>query len=272
MKKYWKYIAGIVLLVGCICLLCDFQTITLGTGQKVFVYDTLFNHTPGGSAYADLFEQLSQKHGEGERVKQPIDIWNGEKADVYDTYLYGFEYLGQDFNGGDYILCTVDTLREVELKESDDVIDPLVLTNTYIAYDDGDLYSLIPAAVLWDTMQTQCSTDLSYFVGTIPEARNVGALVGLIGAEEKFLDADVSYEVLDNEYEFVLNVLQVELSSRDENVVIIDNQYSEELEPFYDDGKQSFWVNGTVTYTINDVQKKTHYSICVYTRQWNEEV
>ena len=149
----------------CVCVLAAAvlrpRLVSLAGGEKVMVYTPLSGPVPGGSAHADLLEELAAYYGEdGVRTKSFDCSWSGEdstvNAEVYDTSDYAFEYLGRGLQGGNYILCTVNTARTVVFNEEDrEPIPDTTRVCTCIGYDDANLNSSARAKVMWDTLEEE---------------------------------------------------------------------------------------------------------------------
>lgn len=272
-KWYVKCLFGLVCFVSSFMILFNFQTITIENGEEVLIYNSPFNHKPGGSVRYALGKELDVYYGEGMMVQQPMDVWNGNEASVYDTTRYGYEYLGQDMYGGDYILCTVHTSRNVQFEEFPEYITNINRSLTYIGYDDDNIQSSAGAKVYWDTFEEEYSMEnKEYFDGTalITERK---AVYGVISDENEEFDFDVAvyYDVIESEDELKFNIRRLDILPRDKEINIISQSYSSILEPFYYDGVQSFLVNCDFEYKVNNITKKDGFSMVVYSRKWEGE-
>ena len=157
--------AKVALAAICLCVLAVAvlrpRPVSLAGGEKIIVYTPLSGPVPGGSAHADLLEELAVRYGEdGVRTKIFDCIWSDEdgivNAEVYDTSNYEFEYLGRGLRGGNYILCTVNTARTVVCDEEN--MEPIPDTTrvcTCIGYDDAIPNSRARAEVIWDTLEEE---------------------------------------------------------------------------------------------------------------------
>ena len=130
MKKYLKYILGAVCVVILAALVLQVKIISLGDGETLVVYTPPFGTRPGGSANADLMEQLVPLYGEES-----------------DTVRYDFSCLGRAFPLGDsFISCTVTTLE---------TSPPDSRTFTYIGCDPAGQNNSERAFILWESLSTR---------------------------------------------------------------------------------------------------------------------
>lgn len=166
MKKGGYIALGVLGAVLLAAIVLQVKIIPLESGGKAVVYVPPFGSRPGGSACADLTEALAQRYGqEGEAVEQLASTWRGEAAVIRDTSAYETEYLGRAFAGGDYVRCTVTTVRTVVSPDGGETLAATTRTCTYTGYDDGRAGSRERARVLWGTLEEEYADGEAYFNG-----------------------------------------------------------------------------------------------------------
>ncbi len=169
MKKAAKYIL-IALCAIAVLYLFVFRVnrISLGEGKQTVVYFVPFGKANmGGSAQADLCEQLEEHYGQkGVPTKVGSCQWDGTDAVVYDTADYQFYYLGKNLNREKYASCRVEILRTVVSAEDESVVLAQGTHScTYIGWDDANLHSEKRAEILWDTKEEAYAEDEAFFNG-----------------------------------------------------------------------------------------------------------
>lgn len=164
MKKSVKVLFSVlfVILLLVAAVLPQVKLLTLGDGERVLVYMPSLGPRPGGSAGADLAEELSQGLGpENEPVEQPIAVWQGRPALVWDTSSYWFEFLGRSLDEHNYLRCTVTTLRSITFLDGDGGTAETVRTSTYLGVES--INDRARAKVLWDTLEEAYPDGRAYF-------------------------------------------------------------------------------------------------------------
>lgn len=165
MKKQIKIILEAVGVIILAISVFQIKIISIGDGERTLVYTIPFAGRPGGSVHADLVEELVPVYGEdgSQTVGLPCK-WQGENATAYDAADYEIRYLGRSIHGGDYLLCTVTTVRTIILddKERGSGLDTR-RTSTYIGYDDADMKSRERAKILWETKKEDYADSEEYF-------------------------------------------------------------------------------------------------------------
>lgn len=147
------------------------KVIVIENGSKTMVYTPPFNsYETGGSANADLLAALEEKYGvDGVETKMGKTTWEGNKAVVYDTTTYDFEYLGKALKGGHYIRCSVLTKRTVKSADTMKILYQTERTYQYLGFDDGLLDSEVRAQILWGTEAVAYAEDEASFNQIIGE-------------------------------------------------------------------------------------------------------
>ena len=154
MKKRTKVLLAVV----CVCILAVAvfkpQLLALADGERILVFIPLSGPVPGSSAYSDLYEDLAVYYGE-EGVAVESRLSGEDNATVYDTSEYEFQYLGRGIRGGNYILCTVNTVQTVVFEDEEKIVPDTARVCTCIGYDDAILNSRARAKILWETLKEE---------------------------------------------------------------------------------------------------------------------
>lgn len=269
-KWYVKTLFVVACFVSSFMILFNFQTITINNGKEVLIYNSPFNHKPGGAVRNALGKELDSLYGECWNMKQPIDMWNGNDASVYDTTIYEYKYLGQDIYGGDYILCTVYTSRNVQFKEYPEYFTHVSRSLSYIGYDDDNIQSSRGAELYWDTLEEKYSYEgKDYFDGLVLN-QSSEVVYGVVSDEDEVFDIAVYYDVIDSDGELKIKVRDLDIIPKSDNVSTYNIAYYPYPEPYYYEGVQTFSVNGDFEYKVNNLTKVGEFSIDVYSRKWEE--